>query len=253
MLPNVYVLTATCGRHTCLERSVRCFIEQDYEGEHTMLIHNNSDISQVLHLPNLPKNKHIKLINLDRELVSGKKYTSLGQIYNDTITFIPPECEVISFWDDDDIFLPNHISEGVKGYIKSQTTSSERYTGYKPAKSYYRGPDTIALVSNTLEPSMFVSSQHIKNYGFSDTTSDQHHQWLSKANIFIDPEGTPTMIYNWGDHNIPTWKTSGDPGNPNNFKNYRVFSQDHGDKIVIPITREHIQKYYDLIKIKENA
>lgn len=247
-LPEVYVITATCGRHYCIERSVGFFLDQDYEGIHTMLIYNNSDVAQSLHLPDLPPNKRVRLINSDSNLVTHTRYQSLGEIYNDAITFIPSEVEVISFWDDDDIFLPNHISAGVKGLIACGKTA------YKPSRSYYRHSTGISLVQNTLEPSIFVDAQHIKNYGFSLTTSDQHHEWLSKLGdeMFVDPMGEPTLVYNWGDHNVPTFKTSGDPGNPKNFDNYRNFSQDHGDCIIQPWKENFTKQYYNQVQSLEH-
>ena len=125
------------------------------------------------------------------------------------------------------------------------------YFAYKPKKSLYRSAEGIAYAENTLEPSMFIFSTVITTARFKETTSDQHQNWLdwlgkNKA-LFIDPEGVPTLVYNWGDSDIPTWKTSGDPANPMNFDNYRRFSQDHGDLIVTPISKEQVQKYYDQV------
>lgn len=239
---NVFGIMATAGRHRCAERALTCFLEQDYEGEHTLLIHNNSPVELSLSLPPLAPNKKVILLN-KCENESGP-YRTLGAIYLDSISFVPATAQVLIFWDDDDLYLPNHISEGVKGLKRAPGAIA-----YKPAFSYYRHAAGVVKVQNTLEPSMFVSKEHILTHGFKNTTSDQHLQWVEAlgTGLFVDPNGTPTLIYNWGDTNIPTFKTSGNPGNPENFSNYRSFSQEHGDKILSPISREELQAYFSQV------
>jgi len=247
---------ATCGRHTCVERSVRMFLDQDYKNK-TLFIFQNSVIPQ-----RLDENvgyRDVILINRPLNLESNR-YKSLGDIYRTALYFLNQEVEltdddIITFWDDDDLFLPNHISAGVRGYKKGENARKlfgPRFIAYKPAKSYYRHMNGIELMSNTLEPSIFVKATHILEHGFSDTTTEQHLQWVDPLvrdqSIFVDPEGEPTLIYNWGDYDIPTYKTSGDCHNPDNFDNCRNYSSEHGDQIITPLSEKEIKKYYDLVK-----
>lgn len=229
---------ATCGRHFCCERSLRFFLDQDFDGFHSLLIFNNSEVTQDIRLPQLPYNKEVTLIN------HYKKYKNLGEIYRDAISYVSTSVEIMILWDDDDIFLPNHITEGVKGY---ELARSQGKLAYKPAKSYYRSQEGIHLMGNNLEPSIFTNFGHILKYGFSDETTAQHLQWLDpllkEDKILILEKGTPTLIYNWGD-DFPTFKTSGDPDNPHNFNNYRKNSKDHGDRIITPISKAEAQRYY---------
>lgn len=253
---NVWAIMATCGRHTLAERSLGMFLQQDYKGPHTLLIHNNSEVELNLEYSDFPEGKRVRLFNCSKDLKTGKKYTNLGAIYRDALTQVQPEADALVHWDDDDLFLENHISEGVKGLKRGSnlTTFStvKNYIAYKPAKSYYRHAGGIELMSNTLEPSIFVEADHIKKHGYSLTTTDQHLQWVNplvyENRIFVDETGPATLIYNWGDRDIPTFKTSGDGGNPDNFDNYRNFSKDHGDRILTPWTKEELQKYYNLVK-----
>lgn len=246
--PAVYAIMATCGRMTCAQRSLRCFLEQDYEGLHKLLIFNNSERSLVLNLPNnLPDNKQVSLIN-HPYTIFARRYENLGQIYKDALSFVPFDTfPIIIFWDDDDIFLPNHISAGVNGLVDSGKKA------YKPKFSYYRSPNKVEIVENTLEPSIFVSSKHIKQWGFSETTTSQHLQWLNpllkEDQLFVDPKGISTLVYNWGDE-FPTFKTSGNPDNPNNFKNYRAMSNDFGDGILTPQPKDEFYKLLDNINQK---
>jgi hypothetical protein len=66
--------------------------------------------------------------------------------------------------------------------------------------------------------------------------------------IYVDDNGISTLIYNWGDTDVPTFKTSGNAGDPRNFDNYRTFSKDHGDKVLTPWTRKQLEPYYNLVK-----
>lgn len=246
---EILCITATKNRHTHLEKLVRCFLEQDYEGQHTLLIYNNAVEKQTLDKIELPSNKKIILINNNTDLTTKNPYTVLGTIYNDIIHHIDWEImlkninpTVINHMDDDDFYLPNHLSQGVKGYLKGGKK------GYKPAKSFYKDLNGTQLASNVLEPSIFVEWKHIKSYGYLATNADSHHKWLKALvdndQLFVDQEGTPTFIYDWSGQ-IPTWKTSGDPNNPNNFNNYTNFSKDCGDQIITPISKEN---YYSLLK-----
>jgi len=239
---KVCAITATKNRHFCIERSLRFFLEQTYP-DCIQLIYNNSCIEQSLN-SSVPSNKVI-LINNCVSKDTGEKYTNLGEIYKDVITYIPEDVDVITFWDDDDIFLPNHIEEGVKGLLKGGKTA------YKPEKSFYRTSAGVTRVSNTLEPSMFIYKDHILKYGFHEDTAAQHMKWvtplLQSNEIFIDKDGVSTLCYNWGD-NFFTWKTSGDPNNPENFKHYEKYSEDIGDQVISPLSKREVAPYYAQIQ-----
>lgn len=235
---KICAITCTKGRHRLLERSVRMFLEQDYSNS-IQLIYNNACTAQRLN-KNLPSERFI-LINNCIDTKTDRPYTTLGAIYTDAIKYIPDDVDVICFMDDDDLFFPTHFTEGIKGLIKGGKTA------YKPEKSYFKSGQIINLISNTLEPSIFVKKDHILKYGFGDNTVSQHLQWVvplvDNREIFVDPEGKPTLIYTWGER-IPTFKTSGDPNNPNNFNNYAGFSIDHGDKIITPVSKDIAFNYF---------
>lgn len=239
--PRVALITATKGRHTHLERNIRFFLDQDYTNS-VHIVFNNSPVTQILSRDVDPA--RTILINQHLDSTTNQPYTTLGAIYNDAILHIPADVEVVGFMDDDDVFLPNHITEGVKGLIRGGKTA------YKPQRSFFRSGGTVSLVENTLEPSIFIKREHIDKYKFSLETSAQHLQWVNPLvynnEIYVDPEGTPTLIYCWGD-NLPTFKTSGNAGHPENFNNYADFSQDSGDGIITPISKDEAKIYYKTI------
>ena len=253
---NVWAVMATCGRHTLAERSLGMFLNQDYKGPHSLLIYNNSEVDLKLEYSDFPEGNKVKLVNQHIDSVTKKRYTNLGAIYRDALTYIPKDADILVHWDDDDLFLENHISEGVKGLERgsdlTKFSTINNYIAYKPAKSYYRHVGGVELMSNTLEPSIFVKTDHIKKYGYSLTTTDQHLQWVNalvyENKIFVDENGPATLIYNWGDRDIPTFKTSGNAGCPENFDNYRNFSKDHGDCVLTPLLKSELEKYYKLVR-----
>lgn len=251
---RILCLTATCGRHAHLERSVGMFLNQDYEDK-ILFIHNNSPVEQTL-------GKHYDNIYLVNNSTNpdGSGYKTLGEIYTDSLELIWNKIwtkemdapDVIVHWDDDDLFLPNHLSEGAKGYFKARLQDK---LAYKPKYSYFRHIRGIDLMQNTLEPSIFVDYNYLDEKGYSSETTAQHLQWVNplvyENKILVDEDGIPTLIYNWND-NYPTFKTSGDPHNPNNFNNYRSFSTDHGDKIITPWITTKVNKLLSDIMAEVN-
>lgn len=243
---KVLAITATSGRHWCMERTLAMFLEQDYKYEHILFIFNNSEVELKLDSIKLPTNKKIILLNQSKSSVTTKKYENLGQIYNDGLLVLEElniEADIVTHMDDDDIYFPDHISEGVKGYIKGNVLA------YKPMKSYFHDKDGIHLMNNVLEPSIFVNFYHLKNYGYFETNVNLHHKWLQPLiddnQIFADKDGKSTFIYDWNVE-VPVYKTSGNPNNPNNFEYYKKFSNDNGDGILTPLPKKEIERFYNL-------
>lgn len=239
---KVCLVTATKNRHKQLERIVR-FVLNQTSNNWVHLIYNNS--SEALTLSEeLPKDKFI-LINKNLSSKTNKPYTTLGEIYSDILEYIPEDCDVINFMDDDDIFLPNHVEEGLKGLEKSGMKA------YKPQKSWFKYlQNKPELAENVLEPSIFVKTDHVKTHGFSDETTAQHLKWLNplvyNKEIFADKDGIPTYVCDWSQE-ISTFKTSGDPNNPNNFLNYDNWSRDQGDGVITPCSNSLANNYYNII------
>lgn len=252
---NVVLVCCFYGRVEKVERIIRFFIDQDYKGESTLLLYNNAPYPQKLLLnQELPKNKHIYLINNYLDLQTGGQYISTGDIFRDATSYISPSTDAITFFDSDDCYLPNHISEGVKGLIKAHHLLMNVY---KPYNSYFLYGKECQLAHNNLEPSIFVDYQQIIKYGFNKTSSSYHDGWLiplkENKKLLDDPAGIPTLLYNWEEgHNTFKISGSGDDG-PQNLKNHREKEQDFGTGILSPASRETVEYYYNLVKKPINA
>lgn len=244
-LVKVLCICATKNRHRHLEKLLTCFLNQDYQGEHTLLIYNNSPIDQVLStevLSGLPSNKKVLLINNSKSLATGESYNSLGSIYNDILSYVQKQelqVDIVNHMDDDDVFLPNHISEGVKGYIASGNKA------YKPRFSLFRDSKGVQRQNNVFEPSIFVEFKHLCLHGYFDKNVDLHHKWLrpleKELQILSDPNGIPTFIYDWSG-TIDTYKTSGNPDTEKSFSAYAAYSNDVGDRVITPMSKSELLK-----------
>lgn len=242
-LPHYVGICPTKGRKTVTERVIKCFVDQDYEGPATLLIYNNSIIPQRLGDIKLPANKNIKLVNNYISIKAGQPYTSLGEIYNDCLLYIPEDAEIISHFECDDIYYKSYISQGVKGILRNGCKA------WKTKTSFYRtGPNQISLVENLLEPSIFFQWRYLKDIGYEEVTGAQFHKLIEAvSDDFIKEDETPNFIYCW-DGEFQVFKTSGNMTAPTNFQDYAKKSQDHGDKILKPWSDERILPYYQEIE-----
>jgi len=87
----------TYGRVDLLEESLYSFLNQEYDGEREMVIVNDYP-EQILHFDH----PDVKIFNLN------KTFETIGEKEN----FAVENCkyDTIAVWDDDDIALPNHLS-----------------------------------------------------------------------------------------------------------------------------------------------
>ena len=244
---KVCLLTCTYNRAKCLERTIRFYIDQDYKGESVHVIYNNAPFPLKLNIPALPSNKKIILINAPFNN-EGQNYSSVGEIFNCALEWVNENIypEIITMFDDDDLFLPSHIKEGVKGMEKAY---KQEMLAYKPFYSYFRTKENIKKVHNTMEPSIFVDFTYLHQAGFRNSVVDYNQGWIDplKATnqLFIDKNGKETLIYDWGEE-ISVFKISGAGNNKTNFINHHKNSMDVKQTIT-PITEEKAQEYYKLV------
>lgn len=242
---HVLGICATKNRVTHLTKVIRCFLEQDYEGESTLLIYNNAKEPQELGEFDIPTNKRIIVVNQSTKIGQERDYNNLGEIYNDILEHIKVfnivlRFDLVTHMDDDDTYLPDHFSEGVEGFKRGGLLA------YKPEKSWFKTHDKLTLEKNVLEPSIFVDYHYLVSEGYFNRNVDLHHKWVQplvdNEKFYVDPKGKATFIYDWSG-TITVWKTSGDPNNPENFTNYEKNSKDCGTGILLPMTKEDLLKY----------
>lgn len=100
MTKLVSCLCATHGRFKVLQEAVSCFCAQDYQ-EKELIILNNHEVPIVCDLPGV-------------RVINDEKYDTLGDCRNRLLELAGGY--YIRTWDDDDLYLPWAISQGVERF-----------------------------------------------------------------------------------------------------------------------------------------
>lgn len=99
--PPISCFTSTFGRIACLNELVRCFLDQNYPGEKELVILNDYEHQTICY-----DHEQIKIFNVkDRIKPLGKKFnTNIALCKHD----------IIAVFEDDDLFLPNHLTYAIE-------------------------------------------------------------------------------------------------------------------------------------------
>lgn len=228
-------LMCTYGRHFFLERSVRMFLEQDYENKH-LVIFQNSPVFQTMHqeYPNVT-------------LVNQTGFDTVGDVFEEAIKHIPDDTDLVFVWDDDDIYFRNHLSNGVAGIKKYNKL------GYKPKYSLFKDAGEISVISNTLEATWALKKELLLNVGFSKYNfSDSHQAWVTYCfendEVYEDEESPITFCYTWRNPEGVVVHTSSIESHPNSKQIHHANSSDHGDRVITPCSVEYLNGLYAELK-----
>lgn len=222
--PLVSCLMTTYGRFECVERSIASWLLQDYTNKELVILNT---AEKPLILGEELKNKGIRVYNGTTIHGTNKPYTNVGQVRADIIKLAFGDYYIC--WDDDDLFLPWHISQGMD-YILSNGKRA-----YMPKFSYYTGDggNTFELAKNSMEASCIVHIDEIKKYGFHNSDGDEHLTWrtglVQEGKLDENVSVTPfeSYLYIWGEEIAPH-KQSGSIGHPNVFEDHKKYSTDFG-------------------------
>lgn len=206
--PPITCLMATYGRHTMVERAIACFLLQEYHNKDLFIL-NTHPIP--LRLSTDPADYRRRFddmrANIRVQIFNEPCWSTLGDQRNRLLAL---EAElrknpVIRTWDDDDIYLPGSISQGVQGLL-----SNPSHAAWKPRFSYY-SPDngaTFTLAENIHEPSITFRADVARKYGyFSNSSGDEHISLIDGVNHHEggfaqgdvnDAGDGATFVYIWG-------------------------------------------------------
>jgi hypothetical protein len=227
---KVSFVCTTYRRFTCVERIISQYYAQTYQEKELVIF--NTDLEYPLE-PGF-SDPSIILINNNTKYEDGIPYSSRGQICRDAVTHSTGDFFMLA--DDDDIYLPWHLEQAVDGIIENGKDA------WKPRKSLFAMPDRVELCENTLEASVIVRMERIKEIGFrEDKTGYEGLSWYTKLRDegHLDERNekyVPSYCFNWGDPSeIAGHKQSGDIDNPSNFENHKKYSLDFAKR---PLRRD---------------
>lgn len=247
--PLVSCIMTTYGRFNCVERSIGFWLDQSYTNKE-LVIYNTADVPLELSTEYL--NKGIRVINNHYDLLESKPYDNVGAVRRDASTFAFGQFYIC--WDDDDMYLPWHIEQGIDYIIKNKKEA------YMPSQSFWtpNGGMKIEFARNAMEASCIIATRYIRELGFDNSNGGEHLSWRRKlAEDGILDENydvTPfeSYMYIWGEPIAPH-KQSGTINHPNNFEMHKAMSTDFGKRPLQPVSREALSIWYErLIKFVNN-
>lgn len=196
MFPKISCICPTRGRFETLRESVSFFLLQDYPNKELIIFNNHPE--PIIPHPKLSKH-NIKVVN-----AGDYKGISMQKVYADCLKHISDDSEYISVWDDDDMYLPWHLSDNLDKLMKSDKSAIRPFFGYwqdvnNPSKVEF------TIISNTLEAGMIAKRNVIFfDENHNDPTSQEythpHNNWVSKtqkANEYLFNDDI-TAVYRWG-------------------------------------------------------
>lgn len=237
---KVSCVCCTYGRFALLKRSIACWLNQDYD-DAELIIFNTA--KEPLFLGQLLRGRGIRLINQTCDTKNGLPYASLGMVRHDAAEHVTGEAYVC--WDDDDLYLPWHLSQGV---------ANLRLCGrgaWMPAQSYFTddGGQTFRRARNAFEASVLVRTDYLFRYGFDTSKSGAEHlSWriamVADGQLSENDEVTPfeSYAYVWGEAGH---KISSEIDRPDNFERHQAHSTDFGSGAeLFPESQEKLETLY---------
>lgn len=229
--PLVSCLCSTYGRYNVLQEAISCFLEQDYENKELIVL-NNHPVPLEADLP------QVTIVNKPGHPTLGDCRNALLEMANG---------ELVRTWDDDDLYLPWAISQGVKGLF-----SNDVWQSFKPEKSWdCRGNNELRLGSNVYEASWTTYRDAIVKIGGYKSSGGDEHNPLSFKLIHGSKKVRPSYIYRWasGLHRI-----SGKLGSYSIEKQHEEHcqhNQDHGNGK--PLEKCDLSKYWRMVEDAEKT
>jgi glycosyltransferase involved in cell wall biosynthesis len=243
MLKVSFVCT-TYRRFTCVQRIFSQYQAQTYKNKELIIFNTDEEYPYVSE----GLDSSIIVINNNIDYQTGESYKNRGQICRDAVTHATGDYFMLA--DDDDIYLPWHIQQAVDGI------QSNGKDAWKPQSSFFATQHKIEICTNTLEASVIVKMDRIREIGFrTDLTGYEGLSWYTK----LRDEGQlnehnknyiPSYCFNWGDPGeIAGHKQSGDINNPDNFENHKRESKDYVKGPIEPFDLGPVyERYYKYIE-----
>jgi len=244
---KVSFVCTTYGRFTCVERIVAQYHAQTYPHKELVIFNTDEEHTYSLGF----EDPSIIIVNNGKNYETGEPYENRGQICRDAVTHATGDYFMLA--DDDDIYLPWHLEQAVDG-IKENGRDA-----WKPEMSFFATQQSVMLVMNTLEASVIVGMDRIREIGFrSDITGYEGLSWYTRLRDerHLDEHNknyVPSYCFNWSDPaEVAGHKQSGNINSPDNFEQHKNQSIDFAKRPLERLSAEELskvyEKYYDWFK-----
>lgn len=250
-MKKVSLICTTFRREYCIKRILSQFYCQSYPNKELILF--NTDTQYPYEAGFFDSN--ITIVNNSIDYVTNVNYTNRGDICRDAVTHASGDYFMLM--DDDDIYLPWYVQQAVD---KIEEVGKD---AWKPMKSFFASTTQLDLVMNTMEASVIVKMDRIREIGFrNDLTGYEGLSWYTRlrdeGNLDEQYENyVPSYCFNWGDPGeVAGHKQSGDINNPDNFENHKKASGDHAKSPLIPLSPQELndvyKPYFEFLKTHQN-
>lgn len=238
-MKKVSFICTSYRRFYCVRRIISQFYAQTYSNKELILFNTDMEFPFTLDF----YDPNIIVVNNDKDYETGEPYQNRGQICRDAVTHATGDYFMLA--DDDDIYLPWHIQQAVDGI------EGNGKDAWKPEMSFFASPGRLILVMNTLEASVIVKMDRIREIGFrSDITGYEGLSWYTRLRDEKqldehNKEYVPSYCFNWSDPpERAGHKQSGDINNPDNFENHKKRSYDIADAPLTPLSKQELFETY---------
>lgn len=250
-MKKVSLICTTFRRFECIKRIVAQFEAQTYQNKELILFNTDEEYPYELGY----EDERITIVNNGIDYVTNVNYTNRGDICRDAVTH--SNGDYFLLMDDDDIYLPWYVEQAVNKIEEVGTDA------WKPMKSFFATKTQLDLVMNTMEASVIVKMDRIKEIGFrNDLTGYEGLSWYTRLRDEkqLDewyPHYVPSYCFNWGDPaEMAGHKQSGDINNPDNFENHKRASANVVESSLVGLSTEELSKvyapYFEWLKIHKN-
>lgn len=184
--PLVTCITPTFGRLNFLKEMYWTWNRQDYQNKELLILNDQPDIEIEC------DNERVRIINLPERMVG------LGAKRNMLFENIKPETKYIMPFDDDDLFLPKHISSLVKGLEENPTHHRSKNIDHFIVKhNHFQG---VMHGNQPFFGASCFNAELVKHIKFNDTFNmGEDTRWMDSNGIstFV-VRAWPTFIYRQG-------------------------------------------------------
>jgi hypothetical protein len=230
----------TYGRFETVRQSATFWKYQDYDNKE-LIIFNTAPVH--IQLDDGLSDYNIRVINQQDETGTSTPFKSLGKVREDSLEYA--DGDIYICWDDDDMFLPWHMSQGMKKLNEHGSHA------WKPEHSYFSmdGGKTYKYAGNSMEASILVDINELKKHGFFYESGSEHLKWLDPMNkskdvVIESVRPLESYAYVWGSKIAPH-KTSGNINHPDNFEHHKQGSLDFGvDKKLTFVDNEQVEQLF---------